>query len=245
MTRYLAYLREKGYTPGSVRQMYVSTKTLYSWLTNEVELLEKDPTRKIKRPKNPPYDPPTATRAELDQLLHTIPDIAWTDHRDKVIFQVMFFAGLRLSEVCRLTIHDVNFEERILKLSRKGGKLQRIPFAPDLVGPLWGWLYAQRPHTKHDALFLSSGNGGMIRGPLKPAGLQFMVLRRMDAAGMEHKSPHAWRHGFAKDMLKKGASTRLIQSLLGHAYLSTTELYLRLDTEDVMELAESVWNRRK
>lgn len=245
MQGFIAWLREQNYSSGTVRQTVHGLKTVYNWAV-EVEILNKDPLARTKRPKATKPMPVSVSHQEFDRLLASIePVLTWIDHRDQIIFKLLYYTGLRLSEVARLMLSDVNLEDRQLRITRKGGKRQLLPFSPDLQVPLWQWINAWRPPAKVDNLFLSSHNGGVVRGGLRSAGVYWMVKRRAEAAGMPEKHPHSFRHGFAHALTRAGANLRLVQALMGHSHISTTAIYLQLDAHEVQEMADDIWNGRK
>jgi len=238
---FIAHQRSSGYSPSTVSQSYSATHTLYRWLV-DMEELSIDPTRKQKRPKIPDYLPTAVAREYLVHLLDGIRPLTWVDHRDRCILELLFCTGLRAGEVRRLFVSDIDMGRRSLHVKGKGAKGRLVFYPEDFKVRLWQWIHVHRPETQHQELFLSSYQSLRVRGPLSMGTIYNMLSSRVERAATDWKSPHAYRHGFAVDMLRNGASTRLIQQLLGHSDIKTTERYLRLVPELVQGMFDGVWN---
>jgi integrase/recombinase XerC len=237
---YLAHLRED-YSPNSVKQTATALITFYRWCL-EVELLTADPTVNLKRPKVPDVIQPVAARSYVQHMLNKIKLYTWLDYRDKLIIQILFCTGLRISECACLRVQDVNLEERRLAIIGKGGKLRYQPFPTALVKPLKEWLERWRPPIPGvEWLFFSATPRGSVKGPITKQAIYDTMRRRAEDAALDWVPPHGYRRGFAKDMLKHGASTRLIQKLLGHASIQTTEKYLELSPDEIQQAFDDFW----
>lgn len=239
LQQYQASLRTR-YAPSTVHQATTAIITFYHWLV-EVELLAVDPTVKLKRPKVPEYIPPAVAREYVLHMLDSIRPVIWLDWRDKLIIRTLFSTGMRVGECAGLHLPDVHLDGHYFVVTGKGERQRFCPFGDDLTHPLWQWIYVQRPPCAYSNLFLSTRNGGAVRGGMTIPGLYDMLRRRCDAAALEWRSPHAYRHGFALDMLQSGASTRLVQKLLGHARLETTERYLQMSPQLVQGMFAEIW----
>lgn len=229
------------YSPATTSQAYGAVHAFYRWLV-EMDVLPNDPTRKQKRPKIPDILPSVVARDYLVHLLDSIRLHCWVDYRDRCILELLFCTGVRVGEVRRLLLSDVNMEQRSLLIHGKGPKDRVVFYPEDFRLRLWQWVYVHRPATTYNELFLSSKNNLSVRGPLATTTVYNLLLNRVAAAAVEWKSPHAYRHGFAVDMLRNGASTRLIQQLLGHSEIRTTERYLRLVPEMTQGMFDAIWD---
>lgn len=240
LQQYLAYLRES-YSPNSVRQTATALITFYRWCML-VELIAVDPTIGLKRPKVPDVIQPVAARSYVQHMLDKIKLYTWLDYRDRLIILILFCTGLRISECAGLRVQDVNLDERRLAIIGKGGKLRYQPFPSELVEPMNEWIKKWRPPIPNvEWMFFSATPRGTVRGPITKQAIYDTMRRRAEEAALDWIPPHGYRRGFAKDMLKHGASTRLIQKLLGHASIQTTEKYLDLSTDETHEMYDDLW----
>lgn len=236
---FIASLREK-YSPSTVAQAHGALVTFYKWLV-EYEFVESDPTRKAKRPKVPDYIPPIVARDYARHMIERIQPVIWVDWRDRVIIHLLFCTGIRVGECARLKLSDIDQSNRRLTIHGKGEKGRFVPYPEELAAPLWQWVTVHRPVTDYAAAFLSSNPSGGVRGPISIQTVQLLLKRRAAEASIDFKSPHAFRHGFAVDMLRNGASTRLVQMLLGHSDIKTTERYLQLAPDLMQSMFDEVW----
>jgi integrase/recombinase XerD len=241
--RFLAWLRGERYSASTVSQAHGAMVTFYRWAVNEAEVLTVDPTAKLRRPTIPDYIPPIVARDYVSHMLATIKLNVWMDHRDKLIINLLFCTGIRAGECARLKVRDVDENIRVLHVIGKGGHHRFTPYPEDLRAPLWTWITAQRPVCDFEELFLTSTRSGSVKGPCNAQTIYWICKRRAAEAAMDFYSPHAYRHGFAVDMLIHGASTRLIQKLLGHSDIKTTERYLNLAPQLIQGMFDEIWNR--
>lgn len=239
--RFKSWIREKGYSASTVAQAHGALVTFYKWAIT-MEIIAKDPTIKSERPKIPDYIPPIVARDYVRHMIERIQLNTWIDHRDKMMIELLFCTGIRAGECAALKVSDVRQDIRVLSVSGKGGHHRLTPYPEELRVPLWQWINFHRPVSKKDGLFLSSNRSGGVRGLMKSQTVYWICRRRATEAAMDFMSPHAYRHGFAVDMLRNGASTRLVQLLLGHANIQTTERYLKLMPELVQEMFDGIWD---
>ena len=240
LQQFLASLRGR-YSSSTVRQAATAVITFYHWCM-QVELLDKDPTVNLKRPKVPENIQPVAARSYVLHMLDKIELLTWVDHRDKLIIRILFSTGIRIGECVNLRVQDVHLEDRRLAIVGKGGRVRYAPFPDELVEPLSQWLTLWRPPVKAcDWLFFSATSRGTVRSPITRQAVYDTMKRRAVDAALDWVPPHGYRRGFAVDMLKHGASTRLVQALLGHASIQTTEKYLRLSPDQTQEMFDELW----
>lgn len=242
---FLAHMR-KSYSASTTRQAATTLICFYRWCI-EVELIVKDPTIHLKRPKVPEHIPPIAARSYVQHMLEKIRLVTWIDHRDKLIIHILACTGLRVSECANLRVVDVDMNARRLAVLGKGSRVRFQPFPHELVQPLFQWLHVHRPQVLDSDgkpapwLFFSATSRGTVRGPITKQAIYETMKTRAENAALDWIPPHGYRHGFAVEMLKMGASTRLIQALLGHANIATTEKYLKISPDLVQGMFDELW----
>ncbi len=154
---------------------------------------------------------------------------ATTRQRDRLLLLTMLYTGLRVAEMCDLDARDLDFEGKTLWVRcGKGGKDRLVPLVKHLVGPLRGWLAGRTSGP-----VFPSREGG---GPLTTRAVQYLFKRLAAKAKLPHPEnchPHAFRHCFATRLLARGANLRVVQELLGHSNLATTELYTHVENEQL------------
>lgn len=157
------------------------------------------------------------------------------DRRDRILFSLMYACGLRVSEVCSLEWKNFRLEERLLVVEGKGKKERLVPLATWIVAPLKQW---QRETGGQGRLF-SNRNGQKLTS----RGVQFRMQKHADDLGMAMNiHPHMLRHSFATHLLDNGADIRTVQELLGHASLSTTQIYTHVSMEKLREACEKAFD---
>lgn len=239
---FLAWLRQNGYSASTVAQAHGAMVTFFRWAV-DLGVITSDPTTKLKRPSIPHHIPPIVARDYVHHMIDRIQLHTWIDHRDKIMIELLFCTGIRAGECAALRLEDVEENRRVLHIHGKGSHERLVPFPEELSIPVWQWINVHRPITKRTALFLSSNRSGGVKGAMNTQTVYWICRRRATEAAIDFKSPHAFRHGFAVDMLKNGASTRLIQLLLGHSSIKTTERYLKLAPELVQGMFDEIWNK--
>lgn len=239
LQEFQAHLR-KQYAPSTVHQATTAIITFYRWLV-EVELITTDPTLRLRRPRVPDSQPSVVTREYVTQLLASIQINVWMDYRDKLIIRLLFSTGIRLNECATLKIEHVELRNRRLSILGKGKRHRYVPVPRDLLPPFVNWLEHQRPPSPLPFVFLSSDARGAVRGAVSPNTIYYALKRREEEAGLDVRSAHNFRRGYAVDILLSGASTRLVQELLGHSSVQITERYLRLTPEATQGMFDDLW----
>lgn len=236
LRRYLAQLREARYAPKTVAAHLSSIRSLYAWLAAE-HLIESDPAAAISSPKIPKNLPHALTSEQMDELL-AIPDGSKPEGiRDRAMLEVLYASGARISELAGLTLDSLNRGDATVRLFGKGSKERIVPLYRRAWEALDRYLLDARPQLlersktvdpqTERALFVSSRGRAMSADSLR---YRFETLVRR--AGLPADiTPHAMRHTYATDLLEGGADLRSVQELLGHASLSTTQLYTHLTPE--------------
>ena len=227
VTAWMEHLR-RSYSPSSVARMLVSVRAFYRFLVRE-EKLDIDPTATIGTPKKPRSLPKAIPLEDVERLLDE-PATDGLGVRDRAILETLYGAGLRISELAALDVDDLDLEEgSVLVRSGKGGKGRRVPLGRMARGAVADYLTRLRPELARKAtsragagaLFLNARGGRLSR-----QGCWKILKGHALSAGLSDKvSPHTLRHSFATHMLDAGADIRVVQELLGHASLATTQVY--------------------
>ncbi|ERS89912.1 site-specific tyrosine recombinase XerD [Halomonas sp. PBN3] len=216
--------REAGYRLRSNARLLSSLRRFYRWAL-ETGRLERDPLAEIRLPRVRPSLPETLEEDEVERLL-AAPDVT-TDLglRDRTMLEVLYGAGLRVSELVGLGVEAVNLRQGVVRVRGKGDKDRLVPLGEEAVDWLSRYLRTARGALMQDptrpALFPGRGDR-----PLTRQAFWYRIKHHARVAGIERPlSPHTLRHAFATHLLNHGANLRVVQLLLGHSDLSTTQIY--------------------
>ena len=233
---YFAARTRSGYSPRSNARLLSSLRAFYAWLLRR-GVRSDDPTALLDPPKLPRSLPKALAESQIDALL----DAPQTDTplglRDRAMFELMYAAGLRVSELVGLPTNAVNLRQGVVRVTGKGSKERLVPLGEESQHWLERYLAEARPQLagkpNPESLFI-----GADRNP--PSRQQFwaLVKRYAAAAGIDpgKVSPHGLRHSFATHLLNRGADLRALQMLLGHSSLSTTQIYTLVAREHLQKL---------
>lgn len=224
---YLAEQRKAGYKPATMAARYRALSVWCNWLASR-KLLAANPMSEIEPPRVPKEAVEYVRPEEFAALYRSISGNDWTALRDRCILLILFWSGLRISELVSLSVPDVDTRNRLITVrSGKGGKGRIVPCPPELNGLLVGYLYARPPYDG-DGLFVGNDGQDGVRGPLTDAGVRQMLRRRCQAAGVRRLTPHAFRHGFAMALLNHGMDISALSAAMGHHSVKVTEgIYAR------------------
>jgi integrase/recombinase XerD len=224
--RFLA--TRKGRASSAARR--VSTlKRFYQYCLRERRIVV-DPTLKLDPPKRPPRFPKVLSEADVEALLEA-PDIATPlGLRDRAMLETLYATGLRVSELVALKTVQVNLDAGVVRVMGKGSKERLVPLGEEAVE--WISRYLRGRKGISDALFLTERGAGMTRQAF------WYLIRRYGARAIPGKklSPHVLRHAFATHLINHGADLRVVQLLLGHADISTTQIYTHVARERLKAL---------
>ncbi len=221
LRRYLAYMTEKGDQRTSIVRRRASLRTYFLWLVERGQLTE-NPAQRLSAPKARSALPKIVVREQLDHLL----DEDWGDDEwatlDRAICEVLYGAGLRVSELCGLNVTSVDFRQGLLRVMGKGRKERIVPLHRRGLEAVHLWIEdarddVTRTDSPPEALFFN--RRGRRLGPRDVR----RILDNRIARG--HVHPHALRHTYATHLLEGGADLRVVQELLGHESLTTTQIY--------------------
>jgi integrase/recombinase XerD len=224
---FLAHLKDKGYADSSVCRMVIALKVFFRFLKRE-KLIDTDPLAHLDAPKFWQLIPEVLTADEVNALL-AAPDRGLDEGvRDRAVLSVIYASGLRVSEVCGLNLHSI--DEDVLRVMGKGGKERIVPIARSAVEAVDEYLLKVRKDEEGDALFV-------IKGKRID---RYFVWKRVkhwakEAGIVKNISPHTLRHSFATHLLENGADLRVIQEMLGHASIATTDRYTHLSQRHLNE----------
>jgi integrase/recombinase XerD len=224
LERWTAELRARGLAPASVSRRVSAARTFYRHLVL-LGLRADNPAADLSLPRRRRRLPRSLSPAEVERLIQAANGVAPRALRDRALVELLYGAGLRVSEAVGLDRGRVDLEQRLVRPLGKGGKERIVPLGREGAEALRRYLARGRPfldRRHRPELFLNAQGG-----PLTRAGA-FLVLRRLAAAAgldPERIHPHLLRHSFATHLLEGGADLRSVQEMLGHADLGTTELY--------------------
>jgi integrase/recombinase XerD len=224
LERYLAAGREAGLSPATLARRTAAIRMFFRHL-KLMNGTGENPAAALDTPRRTRRLPRTLSPAEAERLIEAANGPGPRDLRDRALVELLYGAGLRVSEAVGLERGGVDLDNRVVRAFGKGSKERIVPIGRQATEALRRYLSRGRPHldTRHRSEIFLNAQGG----PLTRAGA-FLILRRLAAkAGLEPERihPHLLRHSFATHMLEGGADLRSLQELLGHADLGTTELY--------------------
>jgi integrase/recombinase XerD len=224
LAAWLADLRARGQAPSSVARRAAAARAFYRHLVLLGDR-EDNPAADVQLPRRRPRLPRTLAPSEVERLIDAANGTTPRSLRDRALVELLYGAGLRVSEAVGLERGAVDLENRLVRCIGKGDKERIVPLGREGVEALRRYVARGRPYLdrRHrQELFLNAQGGALTR-----AGA-FLILRRLAAkAGLDPQRvhPHALRHSFATHLLEGGADLRSVQEMLGHADLGTTELY--------------------
>ena len=232
VTAYVLQLGDRGYGEKTRARKIASMRSFFGFLVDE-GIIAKDPTENISSPRMGRSLPAALTEDEVDRLLDTPDGPEATDIRDRAMLELMYAAGLRVGELVGLDIEHVDLKMGSVLAFGKGGKERLVPLHPNAIESVAAYLNVARPKLAGKgagrALFLSSRGRRLTR-----QGFWLILRGRSMQAGIGKKlTPHTLRHSFATHLLRGGAPLRHVQELLGHASITTTQIYTHLTSEHV------------
>ena len=245
MLSYLLNLKERGYAATTVARKVAAAKSFFSFMLAEGNIKE-NPTQNIGSPKVGKSLPKPISYSQAMLLLEQPAKLSTPEaKRDKAMLELMYASGMRVSELVSLDLNSVDTEGGSVRCFGKGHKERVIPIAPRAASTLKEYLEEARPHLVHSdaerALFLNRRGERLTR-----QGLWQILKGHAKSAGLDAEiSPHTLRHSFATHMLSGGADLRSVQELLGHANISTTQVYTHLTTEHIRRSYEQSHPRAK
>jgi integrase/recombinase XerD len=221
--------------PRSIGRLIASMRRFYRYCLRE-NLIQTDPTLQIESPKLPRSLPKSLNEQEVEDLLHA-PDIGSAiGLRDRAMLELLYASGLRVSELVTVKVNEVSTQDGVVRVTGKGSKTRLVPMGEDAADWITKYLKEARPEILQkrlcDALFVTSRASEMTR-----QAFWHLIKRYALHAGItKHISPHVLRHAFATHLLNHGADLRVVQMLLGHSDISTTQIYTHVARERLKQL---------
>lgn len=240
---YVAERRASGFAPATVARALVSVRSLHRFLAEE-DVAAQDPAASVEVPSVGKGLPKAMTEDEVGRLLAVVTGVDPIARRDRAMLEVLYGSGLRVSELVGLSLGDLDLGGGLLRAWGKGGKERVVPFLGLAAQAMGEWLsvdgrevlvpkrWARRGDA--EAVFLNARGGRLSR-----QGAWFVLRSHADRAGLSNRfTPHVLRHSCATHLLDHGADVRVVQELLGHASISTTQIYTLVSTERLRSVYE-------
>lgn len=230
ISEYLSARKEGGLSASSIKLIVVALKVFFRFL-NTKKLVKRDPTATLTLPRIERYLPETLNELQVEHFIEGIDTKRPLGLRDRAIVELLYASGLRISELAEARLENLNSDEGILRVTGKGSKMRLVPVGRKACDALGSYLKTERPklvkQKSRSEIFLSS------RGTkLTTVRIWQIVKTRARFSGLEaNVYPHLLRHSFATHLLSNGADLRIIQEMLGHADISTTQVYTHVDQQ--------------
>ena len=241
LEKYITTLAE--YSPATVSRNISAIKGLYGYL-NKTGIINNNPAELLKEPKLGVHLPTYLTIEEIDHLLD-IDTVTNFDYRNKALLELMYATGLRISEVVELEFKNIDFDDCIVRVMGKGSKERIVPINDYALDALKDYINNARPNMlikgENNYIFINNHGNKMTR----PAVFKIIKKECSEKGINKNISPHTLRHTFATHLLENGADLRVIQELLGHSDISTTQIYTHVSNNMVKEEYESAHPRSK
>ena len=227
----LEYIRKRseGLSKRSQAHVLSALRSYFDFLIMEGERKD-NPCDKVDAPKLGRYLPEVLSVEEVTAILDSVPGARPGDLRDKAILEVLYGCGLRVSEVCGLLISHVYADRSFVRVVGKGNRERLVPIGAPALEALAAWLEVRPEPSSPEYSDLAFLN--LRGGPLSRVSVFNMVKQRAMLAGVRKEiSPHTFRHSFATHLVENGADLRIVQEMLGHESILTTEIYTHIDSQ--------------
>jgi tyrosine recombinase XerC len=233
---WLAWLHDRKLAKSSIARKLATVRSCFRYLAR-IGLVEFNPARQVRSPRLPKRLPSFLPKDESKGLLDALAERSQAGLRDHALLELLYATGLRVAECCGLELDDVDRRRGAVRVMGKGGKERVVPAGDTALEALDAWLSVRG--EGRGALFTN-----LRGGRLGTRSVHRIVKQRARAAGIDRRvTPHTLRHTFATHMLGEGADLRLIQELLGHSRLSTTQRYTHVSPEHLMKVYDSAHPR--
>jgi integrase/recombinase XerD len=223
LRKWIASLSREGLAPSSISRAVSAARGFFRFLMLDGHI-KRHPTEDLDTPQRFAYLPKFLTEEEINRLF-AAPDISTEEGiRDRAMLELMYAAGLRVSELCALKPSDVDIHAGLVMCHGKGSKERRVPIGKSAIHWLQRYtaVKASYGHTTSPYLFLYRGR------PLTRQSAWSLIKHHSAKAGLKNISPHTLRHSFATHLIQHGADSRSVQALLGHSDISTTQIYTHI-----------------
>ncbi|MDQ2824606.1 MAG: site-specific tyrosine recombinase XerD [Verrucomicrobiota bacterium] len=230
ISEYLADRKRSGLAASSIKLIVVALKIFFRFLAAK-GVIDQDPTKALSLPRIERYLPETLNELQVEQLIESIDTKVPFGLRDRAMVELLYASGLRISELANARLENFAAEEGILRVTGKGNKMRLVPVGGKACDALASYLSAERPklvkRRSGSEIFLSE------RGTKLTTTRIWQIVKKIARlSGLEANIyPHLLRHSFATHLLSNGADLRIIQEMLGHADISTTQVYTHVDQQ--------------
>ena len=235
--------RRRGLSPRSIQRLLSSCRTFFEFLLTEGQI-QLSPAQNISSPKLAQLLP-KAMDADLVQRLLDFKAKGMIEVRDKALAELLYSSGLRLSEICKLNMEDLDTKERTCVVSGKGNKTRIVPVGKKAIQAIRDWFMyrselKQSKATSTNAIFLNN-KGNRI----SPRSIQLRLEKLCLMRGLPGINPHMLRHSFASHVLESSGDLRAVQEMLGHSDIGTTQIYTKLDFQHLSKVYDKAHPRAK
>ena len=229
LQEFAAGLHDIGVCPSSQCRILCGVRSFFRYLLLNGHR-DDDPTELLESPQQGVHLPEVLSTEEVDMLESSIDLSKWEGHRNRAIIEVLFSCGLRVSELTGLKLSNLYLDEQFIRVVGKGSKERLVPISPRAIEELMLWFECRKEMNikagEEDYVFLNRRGAHLTRTMIL-----IMIKRQAVEAGIKKTiSPHTLRHSFATALLEGGADLRVIQEMLGHESIATTEIYTHIDT---------------
>jgi len=229
ISMYILNLHDKKYSPTSIMRKMASLRGFYKWLCSN-EYCKINPTITLEQPKLPKRLPKVISVKEIEEILHQ--DL---DATQKVIIELLYGCGLRVSELVSLNISDINIKSKYLQCTGKGSKERLVPIGTKAINALKKYLpqrefIIKKYNLQNNTLLLTNEGRKINRQDI------YTLVHSQGKKINKAISPHTLRHSFATHLIENGADLRVVQELLGHSDVSTTQLYTHISKKRLKEV---------
>ena len=227
---FLALLRAKKFKIRSIARKLSCIKSFYKFLVRR-DLVSTNPARLVKTPKIPRELPHFLPEEKVRELFEVLEKGENVDMRDRVIFELLYGAGLRVSELCGLKLKDIDIQGMAVRIMGKGGKERTIPLGEKCLKVINKYVKQKKLNSEDYLISFKNGKPASRRKIYSVVSRWISLLK--DVSGV---NPHILRHSFATHLLSRGADIRAVQELLGHSSINTTQIYTHLTLEKLKEI---------
>ncbi len=239
LRRYVASLSAAGQAPSTVARKLAAVRALFR-VQIQLGHMAQNPADLVAAPKRPKTLPRVLKAAEVESLLDRIPAVTPLDQRDRALLELAYSSGLRAEELVNLEVASVDFDAETVRVEGKGGKTRLVPVGEHALAAIARYLERARPALRSDRgdgptahqepMFLSKTGRRLSTSDVRRRLRTWTRATKGSAPALAQAHPHTLRHSFATHLLEGGADLRSIQELLGHATISTTQVYTRVES---------------